>query len=197
MDVSFDWRKGNVTPTFKKARGRILRTQGSILFNNLDVTFSASSQLWRTVDTLDNKVAIGSYFGRLQTETLWSLTKANVKSCMWDRTSPGNGRGQHGLTRKQLCRKKLGSHGGQRAEREPAVCWPATDSYMLGCTSKTGQKAFPFICHPWDHISQFWASHYKENIDIVERVQWRATKMSRGLKHMTCKEKMSPWFVQP
>lgn len=44
VEVSYEWKKGNVTPIFKKARGkRILRTQRSILFNDLDVTKSAFS----------------------------------------------------------------------------------------------------------------------------------------------------------
>lgn len=107
---------------------------------------------------------------------LISLTKANAKSSIWVRKRPCKGRGQHGLARRQLCRKELGGPGRQRAENEPADCWPATDSCILSSTSKTGQEVFPFIWHPWSHILQFGVLHYKENIDRVLWVHWRAPR---------------------
>lgn len=74
MEVSYTWIKTNVTPVFKNARGR---TQGSILFNDLDLiksTFSASAQMIprrisRIVDTLNHRAVIQSYFDKLETET--------------------------------------------------------------------------------------------------------------------------------
>ena len=36
---------------------------------------------------------------------------------------------------------------------------------------------------------QFWAPQYKRDMDIPERVQQRATKMTEGLEHFTDEEK--------
>ncbi|PKU27412.1 hypothetical protein llap_22284 [Limosa lapponica baueri] len=77
---------------------------------------------------------------------------------------------------------------------------------MLGCINKgttTRDKEviirlYSALVRPHlEYCVRFWSALYKKDVDRLERVQRRATKMIKGLGSLAYEERLRTEFVQP
>uniref|UniRef100_K7F1E4 Reverse transcriptase domain-containing protein n=1 Tax=Pelodiscus sinensis TaxID=13735 RepID=K7F1E4_PELSI len=166
--------------------------------------FADDTKLGGEVDTLESRDRVQSNLDKLEDWATRNLTRFSKDKCRVLHLGQKNPKHCYRLGTNWLSsssvEKDLGITVAEKLDMsQQCVLVAKKVNGILGCikrsiASRSRNVIIPLysaLVRPHlEYCVQFWAPNYRKDVDALERVQRRATKMMRGLEHMTYEKRL-------